>query len=156
MENHSHSTDSLMLTPHPHPPLQGAPALAGASRSGGVSHATRNPASTPQGERGQTKPILCVGACAWTTIFRVAHLPDSAKGSAKIIPIEAIQIGDGMSASAACAIVKLGGRAEFWARVGDDANGRAAIASLTEAGLDCSNVRYVSGGEGLVLLGGDR
>ena len=86
------------------------------------------------------KPILCVGACAWTTIFRVPRLP---QGSVKIIPDEAIQIGDGMSASAACAIVKLGGRAEFWARVGDDANGRAAIASLTEAGLDCTQVRYV-------------
>lgn len=92
-----------------------------------------------------TKPILCVGACAWTTIFRVAHLP---QGSAKIIPDEATQIGDGMSASAACAIVKLGGRAEFWARVGDDANGHAAIASLVEAGLDCSNVHYVAGVKG--------
>ena len=91
------------------------------------------------------KPILCVGACAWTTIFRVAHLP---QGSAKIIPDEAIQIGDGMSASAACAIVKLGGHAEFWARVGDDANGRAAIASLTEAGLDCNQVRFVPGVKG--------
>lgn len=95
-----------------------------------------------------SKPILCVGACAWTTIFRVAHLPSSEKGSAKIIPDDAIQIGDGMSASAACAIVKLGGRAEFWARVGDDANGRAAIASLTEAGLDCSTVRYIDGVKG--------
>jgi sulfofructose kinase len=92
-----------------------------------------------------SKPILCVGACAWTTIFRVAHLPQS---SAKIIPDEAIQIGDGMSASAACAIVKLGGRAEFWARVGDDGNGRAAIASLTDAGLDCSNIRYAGGAKG--------
>ena len=91
------------------------------------------------------KPILCVGACAWTTIFRVAQLPQA---SAKIIPIDAIQIGDGMSASAACAIVKLGGQAEFWARVGDDANGRAAIGSLTEAGLDCTQVRYVSGVKG--------
>jgi sugar/nucleoside kinase (ribokinase family) len=91
------------------------------------------------------KPILCVGACAWTTIFRVAQLP---QGSAKIIPDEAIQIGDGMSASAACAIVKLGGRAEFWARVGDDANGRAAIGSLTDAGLDCSNVHFVAGVKG--------
>ena len=100
--------------------------------------------STPS-TYGATKPILCVGACAWTTIFRVAHLP---QGSAKIIPDEAIQIGDGMSASAACAIVKLGGRTEFWARVGDDANGRAAIASLTDVGLDCSNVRYVAGVKG--------
>ena len=93
----------------------------------------------------EAKPVLCVGACAWTTIFRVAHLP---QGSAKIIPVDAIQIGDGMSASAACAIVKLGGQAEFWARVGDDGNGRAAIASLTDAGLDCSNVRYVEGVKG--------
>ena len=86
------------------------------------------------------KRLLCVGACAGTTIFRVPHLP---KGSAKIIPDAAIQIGDGMSATAACAIVKLGGCAEFWARAGDDANGRAVIASLTEAGLDCSSVHYV-------------
>lgn len=91
------------------------------------------------------KPILCVGACAWTTIFRVAALP---RGSAKVMPEEAIQLGDGMSASAACAIAKLGGRAEFWARVGDDANGRAAIASLSEAGIDCSNVRYIAGVKG--------
>lgn len=101
------------------------------------------------------KPILCVGACAWTTIFRVAHLP---QGSAKIIPDEAIQIGDGMSASAACAIVKLGGQAEFWARVGDDANGRAATASLTDAGLDCTQVLYVPGVKGsfcCVVIDGD-
>lgn len=74
------------------------------------------------------------------------------------MPDEAIQIGDGMSASAACAIVRLGGRAEFWARVGDDANGRAAIASLVEAGLDCSNVRYVAGVKGsfcTVVIDGD-
>jgi len=106
---------------------------------------TPHPHPLPQGQTGHTKPILCVGACAWTTIFRVAHLP---QGSAKIIPDDAIQIGDGMSASAACAIVKLGGQAEFWARVGNDANGRAAIASLTEAGLDCSNVHYVEGVKG--------
>jgi len=91
------------------------------------------------------KPVLCVGASAWTTLFRVQTLP---QGSAKIIPDEAIQIGDGMSASAGCAIVKLGGCAEFWARVGDDANGRAAIASLSQAGLDCTNVRFVAGVKG--------
>ncbi|MBL8310859.1 MAG: sugar kinase [Burkholderiales bacterium] len=101
------------------------------------------------------KPILCVGACAWTTLFRVGHLP---RGSAKIMPDEALQIGDGMSASAACAAVRLGGRAEFWARVGDDANGRAAIASLTEAGLDCRAVRFVPGVKGsfcTVIVDGD-
>ena len=49
------------------------------------------------------------------------------------------------SATAACAVVRLGGKAAFWARVGDDANGHAAIKSLTEAGLDCSGVRLVTG-----------
>jgi sulfofructose kinase len=90
------------------------------------------------------KPILCVGACAWTTIFRVDSLAVAAKGSAKIIPDDAIQLGDGMSASAACAIAALGGSAEFWARVGDDANGRAAIASLVDARLNCNNVLWVN------------
>ena len=63
-----------------------------------------------------------------------------------------------MSASAGCAIVKLGGRAEFWARVGDDANGHAAVASLREAGLDCRNVQYVPGVKGsfcTVVIDGD-
>jgi sugar/nucleoside kinase (ribokinase family) len=69
-------------------------------------------------------------------------------GSAKIIPDDAIQIGDGMSASAACAIVRLGGRAEFWARVGDDANGRAAVASLKAAGLNCENVAFIPNATG--------
>ena len=114
-------------------------------RLDGVVGVARSGIGMRAGPISAAKPILCVGACAWTTIFRVAHLP---QGSAKIIPHEAIQIGDGMSASAACAIVKLGGRAEFWARVGDDANGRAAIASLTEAGLECSNVHYVAGVKG--------
>lgn len=91
------------------------------------------------------KPILCVGACAWTTIFRVSHLP---LGSAKLLPDEAVQLGDGLSASAGCAIVQLGGRAEFWTRVGDDTNACYAIASLVEAGLDCSGVTFVEGARG--------
>lgn len=91
------------------------------------------------------KPILCVGACAWTTIFRVSHLP---QGSAKLLPDDAVQLGDGLSASAGCAVVQLGGRAEFWTRVGDDANACYAIASLVEAGLDCSGVTFVDGVKG--------
>ena len=41
-------------SPHPSPVLQTASAQACADRSGGGSHAIRNPASTPQGKRGQT------------------------------------------------------------------------------------------------------
>jgi sulfofructose kinase len=92
------------------------------------------------------KPILTLGASAWTTIFRVAEpLPNT---SAKIIPTEAIQLGDGMSSSAACAIAALGGKAAWWGRVGDDANGRAAMVSLAAAGIDVSDVRYERGAHG--------
>jgi sulfofructose kinase len=92
------------------------------------------------------KPILTLGASAWTTIFRVAEpLPNT---SAKIMPTEAIQLGDGMSSSAACAIAALGGQAAWWGRVGDDANGRAAMASLAAAGIDVSAVRYEPGAQG--------
>lgn len=92
------------------------------------------------------KPILTVGASAWTTIFRIAEtLPDT---SAKYMPLEALQLGDGMSSSAACAIAALGGRASWWGRVGDDANGRAAMASLASAGIDVADVRYVRGAVG--------
>ena len=45
--------DSASLqTPHPSLELQTAPAQARAARSRGGSHAIRNPASTPQGDRG--------------------------------------------------------------------------------------------------------
>jgi sulfofructose kinase len=92
------------------------------------------------------KPILTVGASAWTTIFRLTeNLPNT---SAKIIPTEAIQLGDGMSSSAACAIAALGGQAHWWGRVGDDAKGRAAMASLLSAGIDVSQVRFVPGVHG--------
>lgn len=92
------------------------------------------------------KPILTLGASAWTTIFRVAEpLPNT---SAKIIPTEAMQLGDGMSSSAACAIAALGGKAAWWGRVGDDGNGRAAMASLASAGIDVSDTRYEKGAYG--------
>jgi sulfofructose kinase len=89
------------------------------------------------------KPILTLGASAWTTIFQIdAPLPSA---SAKLIPSQALQLGDGMSSSAACAIAALGGKAAWWGRVGDDANGRAAMASLQTAHIDISAVRYVPG-----------
>lgn len=109
--------------------------MSGLTRTGEIMNVTSS----------KIKPILCVGACAWTTIFRVSHLP---QGSAKLLPDDAVQMGDGLSASAGCAIVQLGGRAEFWTRVGDDANACYAIASLVEAGLDCSGVTFVDGVKG--------
>ena len=86
--------------------------------------------------------ILTLGACSWTTLFKVDTWPS---GSAKIMPHTALQLGDGMSASAACSIAALGGKVAWLGRCGNDANGRAAIQSLESTGVDCSGVQWVDG-----------
>ena len=45
------------LTPHPHPPLQGAPAAASAGRSVGATHASRNPHVTLPPQKGKEKTL---------------------------------------------------------------------------------------------------
>jgi sulfofructose kinase len=93
------------------------------------------------------RAVLTLGACAWTTIFKLPAWP---LGSAKILPQECLQLGDGMSASAGCSIAALGGRAAWWGRVGDDSSGRAAVASLSDTGLDCTQVHWVAGVRGSI------
>lgn len=51
-----------------------------------------------------------------------------------------------MAISAACAFVRLGGSSAVWARVGDDAEGAFIKSSLSEAGLDVTDVRSFPGG----------
>ena len=87
-------------------------------------------------------PILTLGACSWTTLFKVDAWPS---GSAKIMPSAALQLGDGMSASAACAIAALEGNVVWLGRVGHDDNGKAAVRSLQAAGVDCSGIHWVDG-----------
>ena len=53
-------------TPHPNPVLQTASAQACADRSGGGSHAIRNPAATPPGERGQSSSAVAIQAAEKT------------------------------------------------------------------------------------------
>lgn len=101
--------------------------------------------TNPHASLRSTGKILTLGACAWTTLFQVEAWPS---GSAKIIPKLAIQIGDGMSASAACSIAALGGGVTWWGRVSKDANGLAAINSIAETGVDCSQVLWVDGVSG--------
>ncbi len=86
--------------------------------------------------------IVCCGAATLDTIYRVDSLPT---GPGKILPTEMIEVAHGMATSAAAAVVRLGGRAKLLARVGDDAAGRRFTAELTEAGVDCSQVRRVPG-----------
>ena len=86
--------------------------------------------------------ILCVGALTMDTIYRVHRLPFR---PGKYLPSDATEIAEGMAASAAASIARLGGKAALWASVGDDAVGERGIAAIEAEGVDCSPVRKVAG-----------
>jgi sulfofructose kinase len=89
------------------------------------------------------KPLLiCCGAAALDTIFRMEEIPS---GPGKVLPLDAVQVAEGMASSAAAAIAKLGGRPMLFARVGADQAGVEIRRSLTEAGIDCRFVRAIEG-----------
>jgi len=87
-----------------------------------------------------TGVVLCVGALSLDTIFRLEVLPS---GPGKFLPIEAIEIAQGMATAQAATIVKLGGSARLWASCGDDATGDRIVEQLTDAGIDLSALRRV-------------
>lgn len=88
------------------------------------------------------EPILCVGALTFDTIFRLAELPQR---PGKFLPLEAVEVAEGMAAAQAASIVKLGGRAALWASAGTDVVGDRLIADIAAAGVDVANVRRVEG-----------
>ena len=86
--------------------------------------------------------VLTVGALALDTIFRFDHLPTT---PGKYLPLETVQVAQGMATAQAASVVRLGGRARLWASIGDDATGERIVAELTEAGIDLSALRRVAG-----------
>mgnify|MGYP000288822553 CR=1 FL=1 len=86
--------------------------------------------------------ILCVGAFAMDTIFRLEALPTS---PGKYLPIEALEVAEGMAAARAATIARLGGAARLWASCGDDAIGDRMLAQLVAEGVDCRSLRRVIG-----------
>lgn len=86
--------------------------------------------------------ILCVGALTMDTIFRLDRLPD---GSGKFIPLDAVEVAEGMAAAQAASIVRLGGEAALWASAGDDVTGDRLVKQIAGEGVDCSRVRRVAG-----------
>ena len=86
--------------------------------------------------------VLTVGALALDTIFRFDHLP---AGPGKYLPLDTVQVAQGMATAQAAAIVRLGGRARLWASIGNDATGERIVFDLTAAGIDLSSLRRVPG-----------
>ena len=96
----------------------------------------------PQSRPALGSAILCVGALTMDTIYRMTKLPD---GPGKFLPLDAVEVAEGMAASAAASIARLGGRVALWTSVGDDAVGERLLAAMAAEGVDCSPVRPVAG-----------
>ena len=86
--------------------------------------------------------ILCVGALTMDTIFRLHVLP---AGPGKFIPLDAVEVAEGMAAAQAVTIARLGGKAMLWASRGDDATGERLVVQIAGEGVDCSLVRVRPG-----------
>ena len=76
------------------------------------------------------------------TIFRLERLPE---GPGKFIPLEAVEVAEGMAAAQAATIARLGGEAALWASAGDDAIGDRLVAQISDEGVDTALVRRVAG-----------
>lgn len=89
-----------------------------------------------------SKRLIAVGAICNTTIYRVDHVPSL---PAKLLASAMTQVVDGMALSAAYALVRLGGSAKIWARVGDDELAVSMRHSLSAEGLNTDGLHTVPG-----------
>lgn len=98
------------------------------------AHCTAPPGPAPR--------IVCVGVAFQDMIFALDTLPQGqGKSRAHALHVS----GGGMAANAAVAITRLGGRATFLGRVGDDAVGRSIIADLASEGVEVADMLVQSG-----------
>lgn len=87
-------------------------------------------------------PLLCLGMSALDAIYRVDRIPSE---PTKVLATDFIESGGGMAANASVAIARLGGRAHYWGRVGDDQLGIRILAQLSAENVDVTTVRRVPG-----------
>ena len=87
--------------------------------------------------------VICVGGSA--TIDQIFLVDEVRLPSVKITATDFVETGGGMGANAAVAVQRLGGRAIYWGRVGDDETGDQVIALLKHEGVDVSTLLRLSG-----------
>lgn len=91
--------------------------------------------------------LLAVGAPVWDTILKVPVIPPP---PAKVLAEACLETAGGTASNGARAIARLGGRVEYWGRVGDDAVGRRIITGLKQARIGVRQIRRVSGGRSTI------
>jgi sulfofructose kinase len=88
-------------------------------------------------------PIVCVGNGVLDQVYEVDALP---RAGVKTTALGFRESGGGPAATAALAIARLGGRAWWWGRVGDDTAGAYLRAALARHGVGLSGLSIVRGG----------
>ena len=91
-----------------------------------------------------TPRMVALGAICTTAIFQVERIEAP---PAKVMARNRCTVVDGMAISAACAFQKLGGQAQVWARVGQDAEADAMRQALRAEGLDTRGLHTVPGAQ---------
>jgi sulfofructose kinase len=89
-----------------------------------------------------TPRMVALGAICTTAIYQVERIEAP---PAKVMAHNRCTVVDGMAISAACAFQKLGGQAQVWARVGQDAEAEAMRQALAQEGLDTRGLYTVRG-----------
>src|SRR3954451_10963555 len=84
--------------------------------------------------------VICVGHCNLDYIVSVAEIP---KVPVKFRAHDWREVGGGLAATASVAVARLGGRAIFCGRVGNDDVGMAIRAGLVAEGVDTAWLRTV-------------
>ncbi len=87
----------------------------------------------PEMSRRPPARVICVGVATLDQIFRIDRLPVP---PAKIQAQEFIVTGGGMAANAAVTVARLGGRAAWWGRLGDDGVGDQILRLLEVEGVE--------------------
>lgn len=86
------------------------------------------------------RSIVCVGNGVLDQVYEVYVQP---RAGVKTTALGFRESGGGPAATAALAIARLGGRAAWWGRVGDDTAGRHISDELARHGVDLSGLRTV-------------
>ncbi|MBS7695946.1 MULTISPECIES: PfkB family carbohydrate kinase [unclassified Chelatococcus] len=87
--------------------------------------------------------IICLGHCALDQTWQVDSL--LTRGNQKMPAQGYHVVGGGMAATAAVAVARLGGKAAFWGRAGQDLAGEAMKRELVAEGVDASSLRLIDG-----------
>jgi sulfofructose kinase len=87
-------------------------------------------------------PFICAGLATLDRVWRVKTLPT---GGGKYPAHAYLEVGGGLSATAAVAIARLGEAVAYWGRVGADSAAETILGELRREGVDVAGVRRIAG-----------